>query len=168
MIRVAAPPAPRGGPAPRPMEVLPGQAVPRLDLVEPRGKPLGASCNRAIRLLAFRHSVFRLGGPPPAHCRAFAHFFSEISRLRFERDLGRGIARASTRSEYLSHSTPRCWWCRYPNQPASTSSRHARSGRPSRRSCGRRLRRRAGGGGTGGIFGTSWWTRGAAGRCWTS
>ena len=28
---------------------------------------------------------------PPAHWRASAHFFSEISRLRFARDRGRGI-----------------------------------------------------------------------------
>ena len=31
---------------------------------------------------------------PPAHCRASAHFFSVISRLRCARDLGSGIARA--------------------------------------------------------------------------
>jgi len=32
---------------------------------------------------------------PPAHWRASAHFFSEISRFRCAKHLGRGIARAS-------------------------------------------------------------------------
>jgi len=35
---------------------------------------------------------------PPAHCRASAHFFSEISHLMFARDLGRASS---------GHSTPR-------------------------------------------------------------
>jgi len=42
---------------------------------------------------------------PPAHCRASAHFFSEISRLRLARDCGRGAARASVLPRELSHST---------------------------------------------------------------
>jgi len=45
------------------VEILPGQAVPRLELVEPRGQPLGAPCYFAVRPLAFRHPVFSFGGP---------------------------------------------------------------------------------------------------------
>jgi len=37
LVLVPAPPALRFGPVLRPMEILPGQAVPRLELVEPRG-----------------------------------------------------------------------------------------------------------------------------------
>ena len=42
-----------------------------------------------------------------AHCWAFIHYFSEISRPRCVRDLGSGIARASTWLKYSSYSTPR-------------------------------------------------------------
>jgi len=45
------------------VEVLPGQAVPRLELVEPRGEPLSATRDRAVWLLAFRHPVLPSGGP---------------------------------------------------------------------------------------------------------
>jgi len=45
------------------MEVLPSQAVLCLQLVEPRGEPLGAPSHCAVRLMAFRHSVLHLGGP---------------------------------------------------------------------------------------------------------
>ena len=44
---------------------------------------------------------------PPAHCRAFTHFLSVTSRLKCASDLGSGIARAPTLSEYSSHSTSR-------------------------------------------------------------
>jgi len=49
---------------------------------------------------------FALEALPPAHWRAPAHFL-QVSRLMFARDLGRGTARASARSEYLSHCTLR-------------------------------------------------------------
>jgi len=52
LVRVPAPPALRGGPILRPIEVLLGQAMPRLDLVEPRGKPFSAPSHRAVRPLA--------------------------------------------------------------------------------------------------------------------
>ena len=38
---------------------------------------------------------FVLDGRPLANCRASAHFFSEISRLRFASDLGSGTLRGS-------------------------------------------------------------------------
>jgi len=66
---VSAPPALRGGSGLRPVEVLPGQAVPRLELVEPRGKPLGATRYRTIKPLALRQPVL-LGVRPPANWRA--------------------------------------------------------------------------------------------------
>ena len=45
------------------MEVFAGIRVPRLQLVEPSGKPLGTTRNCAVWPLALRHSVFLLGGP---------------------------------------------------------------------------------------------------------
>jgi hypothetical protein len=46
---------------------------------------------------------FLLVTRPSAHCRASAHFFSEISRLRCATDLGNGASLAPP----ISHSTPR-------------------------------------------------------------
>jgi len=57
-------PALRGVPVLRPMEILPGQAASRLELVEPRGEPLSATSHRAVWLLAFWHSVLLLGDLP--------------------------------------------------------------------------------------------------------
>ena len=48
-------------------------------------------------LCLFGILYFFLEVRPPAHCRASAHFFSEISRLMLARDLGRASS---------SHSTP--------------------------------------------------------------
>jgi len=93
---VTAPPALRGGPLLCPVEVLPGQAVARLDLVEPRSEPLGAACHRGIWRFGMRY--FDLEVRPPAHWRTSAHFLLEVSRLRFARDGGRGISRTSDRS----------------------------------------------------------------------
>ena len=62
---VLAPPALRCGLVLCPVEVLPSQTVPCLELVELRGKPLSASYYCAIRLLAFQHLIFPLGGPAP-------------------------------------------------------------------------------------------------------
>ena len=86
----------------RPVQVLSCTAVRCLQLVEPRGKPLGAPSNHAIRPLAFGILYFFVEVRPPAHCRASAHFFSLISRAMLARDLGRGSERAPS-----SHSTPR-------------------------------------------------------------
>src|SRR3978361_1745268 len=71
-----------------PVRVLSGAAVPRLQLVEPRGQPLGTPCDGAIRLLVFGILYFALKVRPPAHFRVSAHFFSEISRLILASDLG--------------------------------------------------------------------------------
>jgi len=71
LVRAPAPPALRGRPILRSIEVLPGQTVPRLELVEPRGKPLGAPGYRAVRLLPFRHPVLCLGGPAPSPLARF-------------------------------------------------------------------------------------------------
>jgi len=68
---VPAPPALRAGPSLRPVEVLAGQAVPRLQLVEPSCEPLGAVGHRAIGLLALRHPVVLLGGPAPSPLACF-------------------------------------------------------------------------------------------------
>jgi len=51
---VPAPPALRGESVVRPVKVVPGQAVPRLELVELRGKSLGAACYHTVRPVAFR------------------------------------------------------------------------------------------------------------------
>jgi len=90
-----------------PVWVLPGEAVTCLRLVGPRGEPVGAPNHRTVRPLDFRHPVSPPGGSASHPCRASVHFFPEISRLRCTRGLGSGIARAFTRSEYSSHSTPR-------------------------------------------------------------
>ena len=58
-----------------------------LQLVEPRGVPLGATCDHSVRFLL---GHFALEIRLPAHCRASAHFFSEISHLRCARDLWSG------------------------------------------------------------------------------
>ena len=65
--------------------------MPCLELVEPRREPLGAAGHRAIGLLALWHAVLRLEVRPPAHCRASAHFFSEISRSMLARELGEAL-----------------------------------------------------------------------------
>ena len=39
--------------------------MPRLELVEPRGEPIGAPCYRTIGLLTLRHPVLLLGGSAP-------------------------------------------------------------------------------------------------------
>jgi len=103
---VPTPPALSGGPILRPVYALPSEAVTCLQPVEPQGEPPGTTCYRNVGLLPARHTVSFPGGPAPAHCRASAHSFSEISRLRCARDLGSGIVRALTQSEYPSHSTP--------------------------------------------------------------
>jgi hypothetical protein len=45
-----------------------------------------------LGLWLFGRQYFVLQVRLPAHCRAFLHFFSEISRLRLARDLGRGVS----------------------------------------------------------------------------
>jgi len=60
---VPVPPALWGGPVLPPVEVLPGEAVPRLDLIEPQGEHIGTPSHRAVRPPAFRHPVFCPGGP---------------------------------------------------------------------------------------------------------
>ena len=75
------------------MQVLSGAAVSRLQLVEPRGKPLGAPSHRAVGLVALWHLVFLLGDPASSHFRASAHFLSVMPRLRFARDRGREVER---------------------------------------------------------------------------
>jgi len=99
LVWVPAPPTLQGGRILRPVEVLPGQAVPRLDLVEPRSESLGATSHRAIGLLVLRHAVLRSGGPAsrPLPCRHPPLLGGHP--LVLARDLGRGIARVSTRSE---------------------------------------------------------------------
>ena len=59
---VSAPPAWRGGSILCPVEVLPGQAVPHLELVEPRGESLDAPSYYAVRPLALGQPVLLLGG----------------------------------------------------------------------------------------------------------
>jgi len=59
---VPAPPALRGEAALCPVEVLRGQALPRLELVEPRGEPFAAPCYRTIGPLAHRQPVLLPGG----------------------------------------------------------------------------------------------------------
>jgi len=44
---------------------------------------------------------FFLEARSPSHRRASLHFFPEIARLRFARDLGRGIERTSVRPPWL-------------------------------------------------------------------
>ena len=51
---VSVPPALRGGPILRPVEVQPSQSVPRLEQVEPRGEPLGTPDYRSIGPLTLR------------------------------------------------------------------------------------------------------------------
>jgi len=84
---VSTPPAFWGESGFRPVEGLPGQAVPRLDLVEPRCEPLGSPSYRTNRPLALRQPVL-LGVRPPAHWHASTHFFSEISCLRLAQVVG--------------------------------------------------------------------------------
>jgi len=105
--RALAPPALSGWAGLCLVQVLSGASMPRLQLVESRGEPLGASSNRAVRSLTFRHSVFCLGGPATSSLSCLHPLFSEIFRLMFARDLGSGIKHASARSEYACHSTPR-------------------------------------------------------------
>jgi len=45
------------------VQALSDPAIPRLQLVKPRGEPLGASSNCAVRPLAFRHPILYLRGP---------------------------------------------------------------------------------------------------------
>jgi len=58
---------------------------------------LPAAVLSGLRLFGILYSLLEVR--PPAHCRASTHFFSEISRFRCARDLGRDIARAPSRSE---------------------------------------------------------------------
>jgi len=69
---VRAPPALGCRPGLCPVQVLPRAAVPRLQLVEPFGKPFGAPSHRTIGSLTRRHPVLLFGGPtsspPPCLC----------------------------------------------------------------------------------------------------
>ena len=96
-----APPALGIGADLSPVQVLSCAGVSCLQLVVPRGEPLGAVGNRAIGFLALRHAVLRLRGPTSGPLTASAHFFSEISRLRLARDRGRGAARTSVRPDFF-------------------------------------------------------------------
>ena len=60
---VPTPPALSSGPVLRLVEVLPRDAVTYLQLLKPRGEPLGAIGNRTVRLLPARRPVFLPGGP---------------------------------------------------------------------------------------------------------
>jgi len=75
---VRAPPALRGRMALRPVEILPSQGVPRLELVEPRGEPLGSQlpCHRATGSQATGTSSWwfgppLIGVPPPTSSPRF-------------------------------------------------------------------------------------------------
>ena len=46
--------------------------MPRLELVEPRGEPLGAVGHRAVLLLALRDAVLLFGGPAPSPLARFS------------------------------------------------------------------------------------------------
>jgi len=72
----------------------------RLKLEKLRGEPLGAPSNRAVRLLAFRHPLFPLGGwgPYPLarfHSLLFRNLTLEVSNGLWER------------------YTAQCWWHRW-------------------------------------------------------
>jgi len=58
---------------------------------------LAATVPSGLWLFGIRYFVLEVR--PPAHRHASTHFFSEIFRLRFARDRGRGIGRTSVRSE---------------------------------------------------------------------
>jgi len=60
---VSAPPALWGGLALCPIEVLPSQTVPHLDMVEPQGKSLGTTGHRTVGFLALWHAILLLRGP---------------------------------------------------------------------------------------------------------
>jgi len=65
LLLALAPPALRRVPVLRPFQVLAGETVPCLQLVVPRGAPLGASGYRSARLLLARHPVLLCGDPVP-------------------------------------------------------------------------------------------------------
>jgi len=89
---VPTPPPLSGGPILRPVQVPSGEAVTSLQLVEPRGEPLGAIATVPSGFCVLGILYFFLEARPPAHWRASAHFFSEISRLRRARDLGGAVS----------------------------------------------------------------------------
>jgi hypothetical protein len=72
----------------RPSQVLAREAVPGLQVVEPRGEPLGTSRHRLVGPLLAWHLVL-LGGNPTA-----SPFLLRISRLKCASDLGSGIGLA--------------------------------------------------------------------------
>jgi len=63
LCRAPAPPALGLGADLSPVQVLSCAGVSRLQLVEPRGEPLGTVGHRAIGFPALRHAVLRLRGP---------------------------------------------------------------------------------------------------------
>jgi len=86
----------------RPIQVFTSEAVACFQLVKPGGVPLGATATVSSGFCLAGILYFFLEVRPPAHWRSSAHLFSEISRLRYERDLGSGI-----RDPPCNHSTPR-------------------------------------------------------------
>jgi hypothetical protein len=60
---VRTPPALSGKPTPRPLQVLAGEAVAHLQLVEPRSEPLGTTGYSSVWPLLTRQLVFLVGDP---------------------------------------------------------------------------------------------------------
>jgi len=85
--------------------LLAGEAAIRIQPVEPRGEPLGATGHRPIRPLFGRQLVLPAGGPAsfPVPCFDPPLLLSEISRLRCARDLGGGVGHTAYRSESRMH-----------------------------------------------------------------
>jgi hypothetical protein len=89
---VSAPPAISGGQLLRPREVLAGEAVTRLQLVEPRSEPLVGNCWARVRLLAWLPKsavlVFFSVTLASAHALASRDLTSVIERFKCASDLG--------------------------------------------------------------------------------
>ena len=90
---VLAPPALGSGAHLSPVQVLSSAGVPRIQLVEPRGEPLGAVGFYAIGLLALRHAAVCLGGVTPGPstrlCLLLLRDFPlEVGERSWERPIG--------------------------------------------------------------------------------
>jgi len=92
-----------------PREILAGQAVSRLHLVEPGGEaPVGLR-DRGIRFLPVAGPVLAVTGAGPVQALASCHFFSENPRFTLAKDLGSGKTLPVVEpSGFLveNHSTP--------------------------------------------------------------
>jgi hypothetical protein len=74
-----------------------------LQLVKPAGQPFRAPLYGSVRRCSFGNLYFFAVMRPSAQLRASAHFYSDIFRLKFAKDLGKGMGRFPY---LLNHSTP--------------------------------------------------------------